>query len=117
MAYVLCIMTLFQENLVVMYTPAQLATFNLYHPVSTSRARQTQAPSAATNLNHQPALVAVNFLTDVAAQAHSGLGDAVKELGGIGVFLYLFAWVSGPILFILFENTLKTNNPTNRTHN
>ena len=79
--------------MVAMYAPAQLATFNLYRPTSTQRSNTAPTPSTRNHLNHQPKAVAVHFLAGVDAQAHTGLGDAVKEIGGIGVFLYLFAWV------------------------
>lgn len=75
-----------------MYTPANATAFNLYRPFLPYKQRGGQ-DRAFNTLNHQPLSVPIRQLTDVAAQAHTGLSDAVSEIGGIGVFLYLFAWV------------------------
>ena len=54
-----------------------------------------QANTGSFNpLVHQPVAVQVVLTTGVAATVHRGLNSAINEIGGIGVFLFLFAKVS-----------------------
>ena len=88
-----------QETMIVSYSPEHLTTFNLYHqPTSLKPQRnifggQKQARSSFEPLCHQPISTAVKLLTDLTPQVHHGLSNAVGEIGGIGVYLFLLGKV------------------------
>ena len=42
---------------------------------------------------HQPTKVPARLLTDIAPKTQTGLRAAINEIGGIGVFLFMFAKV------------------------
>ena len=106
-----------QESLVLAYNPKNTSTFSLYNQPSPFKQLSSQpsiknilasgASSSPTSqrktvgfnpLAHQPTVVPAStkvMLMGVASQTHQGLATAVDENGGIGVFLFLFARVSG----------------------
>ena len=88
-----------QETMIVSYTPEHPTTYNLYNQSSSMKPQrnifggQKPARSSFEPLCHQPVNAGVRLLTDLTPQVHHGLSNAVGEIGGIGVYLFLLAKV------------------------
>ena len=101
-----------QENLVLNYTPQSSSTFNLYNQPSPFRphsasirnllAGRETSRGSFNPLHHHPTAVPVRLLSEVAPHVHKGLCNAVDEIGGISVFLFLFSKVCNTILLYLY---------------
>ncbi len=93
---------IFQETMLLNYSPQNPAHFNLYNQTSSLKptqgirgvfGSQNQSRNSFEPLCHQPTALPVRQMADLAPQMHQGLSFAVDEIGGIGVFLFLFAKV------------------------
>ncbi len=91
------------------YSPQNPAHFNLYNQTSNLKPTQgirgvfgnpNQSRNSFEPLCHQPTALPVRQMTDLAPQMHQGLSFAVDEIGGIGVFLFLFAKVRYCYIFV-----------------
>ncbi|XP_078592182.1 lysosomal-trafficking regulator-like isoform X1 [Branchiostoma floridae x Branchiostoma japonicum] len=90
-----------KENLVAVYSPKTPATFNYY----SSSAPPTRSLTTLLTKDHParkisvdpfletPAALPVTAVTELQTQVHRGLQNAVHEVGGVGVFLFLYAKV------------------------
>ncbi len=93
------IAVLFQETLVLSYSPDQPTVYNRYYPTSKANPQrskiggQKQARSTFEPLLQEPECKSVRLLTNLTAHSHQGLIKAVGEIGGINVFLFLLAKV------------------------
>ena len=85
--------------MIVSYTPEHPTTYNLFNQSSSLKPQrnifggQKQSRSSFDPLCHQPVNAGVRLLTDLAPQVHHGLSNAVGEIGGIGVYLFLLGKV------------------------
>ncbi|KAI8480550.1 hypothetical protein Bbelb_417300 [Branchiostoma belcheri] len=90
-----------KENLVAVYSPKAPATFNYYSSTAPPTRSLTNLltkdpPSRKTSLDplmETPAALPVTAVTELQTQVHRGLQNAVHEVGGVGVFLFLYAKV------------------------
>ena len=92
-----------QENLVLVYSPHNPGFFNLYsQPVALKSQNigirnilpsNSNTKTVFNPLCQQPTAVLVRLVTDVAALEHVGFPSSIKEIGGIGVLMFLFAKV------------------------
>ncbi len=96
-----------RENLLVTYSPRNATQFSIYHSHSNMKnlvamlgVKGKASPSSDAiqkvifnPLCHQPTVVSALLETDIAPQKHTGLSQALEEIGGIGAFFMLFAKV------------------------
>lgn len=90
-----------QEHLVMSYCPKMPSMFSLYGQswrqsqpsLRSMLAAREPAKSSFSALHQQSQSLAVRLLTDIAPHTHHSLSAAINEIGGIGVFLFLFAKV------------------------
>ncbi|XP_064622032.1 lysosomal-trafficking regulator-like isoform X2 [Lineus longissimus] len=93
-----------RESLVLTYTPSYHGTFNLYKDIESkpllreaARIQVTQIlkvsrpPTTNLLLHQQPEVMSVGTTANIIPQMHKGLNGAIDEIGGIGVFLFLYA--------------------------
>jgi hypothetical protein len=94
-----------QESLFLTYTPSYHGTFNLYKDTETkpypreatriqvSQILKVSKPTTNLLLHQQPEVMSVGTTANIIPQMHKGLNGAIDEIGGIGVFLFLYARV------------------------
>ena len=86
-----------QESIVLVYNPRNTTHFNFYPPAKIALPETDDVvghEDQVYQLNQLPCVQPAIIINEVAPHVRASLAKCIDELGGIGVFLMLFARVS-----------------------